>query len=158
MAITLIDSLDSIGSAVDKINSISSAIGDLEFSNINGSFVNELNRYNSILTQFDDSSEQVVLARNALQVSNSGFASISYNSNTGVLTYNGLSAAEARSAITAAGAVEFTAGELNLVGGGVNGTMFNGDAITSDLYDSIDTTEVLNSQGEVILTLRTPGI
>jgi len=158
MAITLLDSLDSIGSAIGKINTISATVGDLDLvEDASGSFVNTLNAYQVTLTQFDDSSEQVVLSRTALQVQDlGGHGSLTYNSSTGQFDFDGQSTAIARAQITAASGIRFDNGQLNIDSGNVPNAAFAGDAITSGLYDSSITTRLKNSAGTTLITLRTP--
>lgn len=160
MAITLLDSLDSIGSAVGKINAISATIGDLDLvEDASGSFVDTLNSYQVTLTQFDDSSEQVILSRTALQAQdNGGHGSFTYNNATGQFDFDGQSAAIARAQLSAGSGLQFDTGALSIDSGNVVNIHFRGDAITSGLYDSTITTRFKNSAGTTLITLRTPEI
>lgn len=160
MAITALDSLDSIGSAVDKINTISGHVGDLDtLENRTGSFVASANTYRETLVRFDDSAEQLAIARTALQTQdNGGAGSLTYNSSNGEISYTGQSASEARAHISTGDGLKINLGKIEIDSGQVVNVHFNGDAITGDLYDSTIETNIVNSAGIVIATLRTPEI
>lgn len=160
MATLTFDVNDSLGQVVGTLNDLSGITGDLSTlvegqSNLTSS----INAYYNQLTQFDDSSEQVVIFRKSLSVVDGGsFGSLAYNSNNGQITYTGQSVSEVRSALTATAGLRFDDGIMQLDSGNVTVTGFAGDAITSDLYDSVVSTRILNSAGQILVTLKTPGI
>lgn len=161
MAVISFSESDSIGDVVDKLNDVSLSVGDLDLVNedVTGSMVEAINNYVRQIAKFDDSAEQATVAKQALSAQDNGFhGSIDYNSNTGVLTFVGQSQALARGSLSGQNGLRFVDGTMLYDSGQIIVSYFEGGSITSSLYDSEITTDIINSAGTVVTTLRTPEI
>ena len=158
MAITTISAGDSIGVLVDGINQIAIDIGDV--TNIATGDLNLVSGVNAIrnsFTDLDDSSEFVAAAKSAFSSTGTGDGSFSYASATGVFSFTGQTVNEARAHISATGSLSISNGQISLIDSSVENIHFKNQSIDIDKFDSVVTTEIKNSTGSTILTLRTIG-
>lgn len=164
MALIVIDSSDTIAELVDKLNTISTRVGDItkiseDVVENAGDMVTAVNEYRRRITGFDDSAEQIVLARKTyLATQNGGNGQVVYDEDTGVITYTGQSAGETwgHFSIADGGGLTFSNGDVSIQPGALIITYFGANSIDSRVYKDDITTNVLNSAGEVVLTLRSP--
>lgn len=158
MAITTVSAGDSIGSLVDGINAIAIDIGDTtNIATGDPDLVTALNTIRNAFTDLDDSSEFVAAAKSAFSSIGTGDGSFSYSDATGVFSFTGQTVNEARAHISASGSLSISSGEMSLVDSSVTNIHFKNESIDIDKFDSVVTTEIKNSTGSTILTLRTIG-
>jgi hypothetical protein len=157
MSIITIDPNDSLGQIVSDINGLAETVGDI--SNIivgDDNLVDAVNTLRASIIDMDESSEIDNLSKDAFRhILAGGNGQIEYFRDSGILVYRGQSAAEARAEIVGGAGVDFTDGEMTLASGEVSNDMLTLGVITLSKLDSYDTTEIINSAGTTILTLRT---
>jgi len=159
MAITTVNLSDPVSTWVTKTNTISTDLGDVDSLNTSAiDLVQAVNNLEARIYRFDDSSEIVSLARQAtgilspLSVNDSdalGFT-MAYDSASGV--------------ISLAGAADSTTVKGYFSGGtGLTYTESTGEfkitnnSITSALFSSVVSLQILDSDGTVLKTLYSPG-
>lgn len=156
--VTTVNAEDSISALVNGINQISNDIGDI--NNINTGDLNLVSAINSVrasISDLDDSTKIKNAAQDAFSSVGTGDGSFSYSNGTGIFSYTGPTVNEIRAHITASRSLSISNGQISLVDSSVENVQFKNGSITSDKFDSIVTTEIKNSQGSTILTLRTLG-
>lgn len=158
MATIIVDSADTIEEVIDKINDLSTQVGDLTLlEETSSSMVEAVNNYFFRIRRFDDSSEQIAITRRTFSVVQSGdTGSLSYNRDTGAITYTGTSVSEARAIMSFTNGLSVSNGEVSIEDSSLPITYLNGEAITSNKYTSSVVTDILNSAGNIITTFRTP--
>lgn len=158
MALIIVDSSDTIADVVGKINEISARIGDLlTLTDVETDMVTAVNNYREQITKLDDSAEQVALARRTFNILvNPGNGNLQYNEATGVITFTGQSAGEVTNKFNATNGLTYSNGNIYIANGGLSVTYFDGGSISSNVYANPITTNVINSAGTTIRTLRTP--
>lgn len=161
MAITTINLSDNFVSHVRKINEISGNVGDVSTLLTGDSdVVSAINTLKTLFADFDDSADIVGLARSAISIINaSGDGSVSYDSDTGVITYTGPSAAETRAHFVSGPGVTYdsTAGRFSVTNGVITNAMILDSSLTSSKFADRVTLNILASDGSVLKTLYSPG-
>jgi len=99
---------------VDSITTVAVAgVESALFDSTTGDYTINLSSGGTVVTRLRDSADIMNRARNALQVTDAGGdGSLSYDSNTGVFTYTGPSAAETRAHFTGGTGVTITSGSI----------------------------------------------
>ena len=161
MALVVVNSSDTISEVVDKINEISTRVGNLE-NTPESNMVDAINAYNQQIAKFDTIEEQIAIARKTYNiVQNGGNGSISYNNLTGVFTFQPQYDTQVRNLISEDNGLTFSDtvdGQLQIESEDIIVTYLGGGSIQSNVYTTeIRTTEIQNSAGEAILTIREPG-
>jgi hypothetical protein len=159
MAVITFSTSETLDSVVEKLNTLSGDVGDMSRLVSNDTnVVDGVNGIRNRLAKFDDSAEQTAIARQAFVVTDQGgLGSLVYSDNTGIFNYTGADSANFKTLLSANNGLTFDDGILKLDSGQVTVTYFAGGSITSSLYASVTTTEIINSAGTTLVTLRTPG-
>jgi hypothetical protein len=99
---------------IDSVTTVAVAgVESALFDSTTGDYTINLSSGGTVVTRLRDSADIMNRARNALQVTDAGGdGSLSYDSNTGVFTYTGPSAAEARAHFTGGTGVTILSGEV----------------------------------------------
>lgn len=160
MALITINLTDNFTTLINKANDISSNIGDAgELITGDSNVVDALNSLKTLFDAFDDSAEIVNLARSSISViDNGGDGGLSYNANTGQITYTGPSAGEVRAHFSAGVGLTLSEdGQFSIQNNAITNEMIRTNTLTSDRFSNRVTVRIKNKNGTIIKTIHSPG-
>lgn len=160
MSVININLTDDFTRLINRTNSISEAVGDVDtLTTGDTSVVDALNSIQSVLDAFDDSAEIQNIAKTAISVvDNGGDGGLSYDENNGEIIYNGPTPAEVRSHFSGGAGITLDEdGQFFIPAGGIVNSMIATDTITSDRFNTRVQLEVKNQSGTVVKTIYSPG-
>lgn len=158
---------DNFSDIITDVDGLCSDVGDLTLltTSTKASIVAAVNE---IKSSTKDSASVVSISRSSVSVTDSGGdGSLSYNSSTGVITYNGPSATEVRAHLSNGSRLSYSSGVFNVADAGIDSAALGslsvstakvqGGAITSAKLASAVTLVIYNSAGAVVKTLYGAG-
>lgn len=160
MAVININLSDGFTKFINTTNDISQAVGDVStLTTGDSNVVDALNNIQSVLSSFDDSFEIQEIAKRSISVVDAGGdGGLSYDVDNGQIIYNGPTAAEVRSHMSAgAGLTLSENGVFSIEANGITNSMIATGSITSDRFNSRVTLEIKNNSGTTVKTIYSPG-
>lgn len=160
MAKTVISLSDPITSIVNKSNTISNDLGDVsQLSTGDSNVVDAINSVRQLISPFDDSAEIIAIGLSGISVTNAGgLGSISYDSATGEITYNGPSDANLRSYFSATSPLTYdsSTGQFGLINNFMDSSYLIDSSIGASKFANVAPLKILDSDGGVLKIIYGP--
>lgn len=147
MAITTLNITDNFSALVNKFNDLSSDVGNL--TSLSTTSTSDL--VAAINSIYDLVNSDLDFRSKISVTDNGGDGSLSYNVNTGVISYTGPSASEVRAHFTGGAGITITNGSVAISDNGVTEAKIADDAVGSGQLKNVQALTIYDSDGVTVL-------